>query len=121
MANLKPDNLRKRLMPDLHQQIVDLEADIEDLSDAAGRCQKIIAVAKASVGAGFLVLLVILTGVLRFEPMLFVFGVAAILGGIAVYGTNKSTLDEIRAGIKSREEARMKIINELELLTVEGL
>ena len=42
-------------MTDFHQQIADLEADIDALSDAAERCRKSMIIAKAAIAGGLLV------------------------------------------------------------------
>ena len=39
-------------MPDPHQEIADLEAEIDALVDAAERCRKIIVLAKAAIATG---------------------------------------------------------------------
>ena len=41
-------------MTDLHQQIADLEAEIDALSDAAEQCRKSMVVAKVAIGVGIL-------------------------------------------------------------------
>jgi hypothetical protein len=107
-------------MPDPHQQIADLEADIDALSEAAERCRKIIVAARAATAAGCLLLMVVLMGLFRSEPAALVIAITAILGGIAVSGTNKSTLDEIVATVRSHEARRAEMINGLGLRTVEG-
>ena len=54
-------------MTDLHQQIADLEAEIDALSDAAEQCRKSMIVAKAAVGVGILLFVVSLLGLIRFD------------------------------------------------------
>jgi hypothetical protein len=107
-------------MPDQHEQITDLEADIERLSEAAERCRKAILVAKVATAAGGLALALTIAGIVQFEPVAFVAMIAAILGGIALYGSSKSTLDEIAATIRSHEALRVVMIDELELRGIEG-
>ncbi len=105
-------------MSDLHQQIADLEIEIEALSDEAERARKTILVAKVATAAGGLMLMLVVVELFRFEPLVLVAGIAASLGGIAAYGTNKSTLDEVTATIQSHEVRRTEMINELELRTL---
>ena len=107
-------------MRDPHQQIADLEADIERLSEAAERCRKIIVSSKAAVASGGLLLLALITGLFRFDPTAFLVGIPAVLAGIALTGTNRSTLDEITAAIREREAQRRAAINGLELRVVEA-
>jgi hypothetical protein len=105
-------------MSDLHQQIADLETEIESLSDEAERVRKTILVARVAIAAGGLMLMLGVVGLFRLEPLVLVAGIAASLGGVAAYGTNKSTLDEVTAAIRSYEMRRTEMINELELRTV---
>jgi hypothetical protein len=100
-------------MPDLYQHIADLEAEIERLSEAAEQARKIIIVAKVATGAGGLLLVAIMFGVFRFDPVALVVGITAFPGGIAAYGTNRSTLDEIVTSIRSREARWAEMIDPL--------
>jgi hypothetical protein len=45
---------------------------------------------------------------------------AAILGGIAVFGSNKTTRDQVISAIKVHEARRAEMINRLDLREVEG-
>ena len=54
---------------DSGQAVADLEAEISALSDAVERCRKIIRLAKFATGAGGVLFLVTLTGLIRFGPM----------------------------------------------------
>src|SRR3954454_12837211 len=49
-------------MSDPQQEIADVEAEIEALTQAADRCRKVIVLSKVATGAGGLMLVVILTG-----------------------------------------------------------
>ena len=69
-------------MINLHQQIADLEAEIDALSDAAERCRKSMVVAKAGVGVGILLFVVSLLGLIRPDAILLVVGIAAALAGM---------------------------------------
>jgi len=73
-------------MTDLHQQIADLEAEIDTLSDAAEQCRKSMIVAKAAIGAGILLFVASILGLIRSDATLLVFGIAAALTGVVFYG-----------------------------------
>jgi hypothetical protein len=47
-----------------------------------------------------------------------VIGVAAVLGGLVLLGSNKTTLDELNAEIAEHEALRARMIDQLELQTV---
>jgi hypothetical protein len=73
-----------------------------------------------AAAAGDLALVTIMAGFSQFEPIAFVVMIAAILGGIALCGSSKSTLNEIVATIRSLEARRTAMIDELELRAIEG-
>ena len=106
-------------MPDLHQQIAELEAEIEELLGAAERCRKFTAAARVAIAAGGLLLLAVMLGLFRREPVTFIAALVAVLGGSILLGSNKSTLEEITATIKAHEARRARLINELGLHIVD--
>ena len=98
-------------MRDRHREIVAIEEEIEALAERAEQCRKLSLLAKGFVAAGPVLLLLALTGALGRAPALVGLGFAALLGGIVVHGSNRSTLDEIRAGITERERRRAGLID----------
>jgi hypothetical protein len=92
-----------------------LEAEIEHLRDATERCRKIDLGTKLAIGVGVACLA---SAVVWFKPVALVVGVALVLGGLALHGSNRSTLDEIVARIKATEARRAELIDSLELQTV---
>ncbi len=106
-------------MRDLHQQIADLEADIERLSETARRCRKIIVAAKAASVGGGLLLVAVVVGLFRFDPAAFFAAITAVLAGIALSGTNRCTLDVVMAAIGERVARRRAMIDGLGLRLVE--
>jgi hypothetical protein len=103
-------------LPDACGSIADLESEIERLSDEAERCRKTLIAARASCITGSLMLL--LTAFGQVGPVAFVLAVAAILGGIAVFGSTRSTRDQVISTIEVREAERAALINSLELREV---
>ena len=99
-------------MLDQHQLIADLEAEIDGLRDSAERCRKIDIVAKAVMGIGVGLLVI---GFLWFSASAPVIGIAAVLGSVALVGSNRGTLGEIISGIRLAEARRAKIIENLDL------
>ena len=107
-------------MPSLPRQIAQLEAHIEELSGAAERCRTIMLAARIAAGAGGLLLIADMLGLLRLQPAMFLASIAAILAGIVVYGSNRTTLNEIEATIRDRERRRDQLINGLGLQVAGG-
>jgi hypothetical protein len=106
-------------MPDPHQEIADLEVEIEELSDSAERCRKTIKAAKLSVVLGGSLTVSIMTGMLSLPPLAFIAGISATLGGMALIGSTHSTLDELIKSIGDHEARRVELINRLQLRTID--
>ncbi len=105
-------------MPDPHQEIADLEAEIDELAAAAERCRKVIVLAKVATGAGALLLVVTLVGLFRSGPTALVLAITGVFGGLALFGSHTSTRDQITAKLGAREARRAQLISELDLRDV---
>ena len=105
-------------MLDPHQEIADLEAEIDELADAAERCRKVIVLAKVMTGAGGLLFVVTLIGLVRSGPVALVLAITGVLGGLALFGSHTSTRDQITAKLGAREARRAQLIGELDLRDV---
>jgi hypothetical protein len=108
-------------MSDPHQQITDLEAAIERLSERALQCRKIEVVAKAAAIGGSILFLAFMSGAAGSDPLWFVTAVGATLGGVVLFGSNRSTLDEITATMAEYEAERRELIDGLEPRTVQEI
>ena len=97
-----------------------LETRIEELSDAIARCGKLILFSKVVMGAGVLLLLATVFGVLPFNPVSLVGAIAAVLGGIVFFGSNTSTRDQFMAERKAAEAQRVELIGMIDLQLVPG-
>ena len=94
-------------------QIPRLEAEIERLARVAESCRKVILAAKVAIAAGAVALLVTATGIVRVDQLVPLAAIAAILGGIAVAGSNSRTLREATANIRAAEARRAELIGTL--------
>jgi hypothetical protein len=100
------------------KEIADLESEIEARQEAAERCRKILVGAKALMIVGGLMFLAPLLGILRSEALALVLGLAAVPAGIALYGSNRRTLDDLEAEIAARQKRRRDLIDALDLAPV---
>jgi hypothetical protein len=96
---------------DLHDQISDLESDIERLAESLDRCRKAMAVSKVAIAAGGIWILAYLLGAIPFEPATMVGALAAIIGGVVLFGSNLSTSKQTIAAIKAAEMRRAELID----------
>ena len=99
----------------MRDQIAELEGDIEDLSQAAERCRKIGIAAQVLMAGGALLLMFAVLGLWRLGPAALVASLAAILGGIALYGSNKRTRDDTMEAIRAKEAERAALIDAIGL------
>jgi len=100
---------------DLHDQINDLEDEIERLAEAADRCERMMLASKLSVVGGGTLLLLLMSGALPANPPALVMSIAAVLGGTALFGSTKTTHDRTRAALKSGEAEMSRLIGMLDL------
>jgi hypothetical protein len=96
---------------DLHDRIAHLEADIEQLADGLDRCRKAMLLSKVAIGAGGALLLAYFLGAISFDPAILIGALAALIGGIVVFGSNLSTSKQITAAMKAAETQRAELID----------
>ncbi len=107
-------------MMDPHDQIVRLEAQIEDLAAKIESCRKFILAGRVAIAGGAIVLAAIVFGIVRFDPAVRAVAVAAVLGGIVAVGSNSSTAAEAANEMAAAEAQRATLIGQIELRVVPG-
>jgi len=98
---------------DLADRISRIEDEIERLSRVSEGCRKFILVAKVGIGVGALLLLATVLGLIGFDPALFVGSIAAVLGGLVIAGSNRTTLHQARETARSAEHLRAQLIDQI--------
>src|SRR5262249_16769213 len=84
-------------------------------------CRKLILASRIAVAAGALALIALLAGAIRFDPGMMAAAVAALLGGIAVWGSNQSTAQEATKELTLNETRRSMLIQNIDLRTITPL
>jgi len=107
-------------MADFHQEIADLEAEIDSLSDTAERCRKSMAVARLMIVAGVLFVGASLSGFVRTDALVLVIGIAATLAGIGLLGSSRGSLEQINGKIRASEARRGELIDRINFQTIEA-
>jgi len=100
---------------DPHDEIVRLEAHIEGLAAKIESCRKFILASRIAVAGGGTVLAAMFLGAIRFDPAAMAAAVAALLGGIVVWGSNGSTAKEAAKELAAAEADRATLIEMIDL------
>jgi hypothetical protein len=103
---------------ELSEQIARTEADIEELAKTLDRCRKAMLFSKVAIAAGGIWILALSIGVFRFDPTTLIGTLAAIIGGVVVFGSNLSTSNQTTAAMKAAETQRAELIDMINLRTV---
>jgi hypothetical protein len=96
-------------------EIVRLEARMEELEATIESCRKFILASRIAMAVGGILLAAIVFGAIRFDAGVMAAAVAALLGGIVVWGSNGSTAKEAEAELTAVEERRSSLIGLLDL------
>lgn len=96
-----------------------LEERIEELNAALARCDKIELAAKIAIAGGAVWFVLVVLTILMFSASGFVGALAALLGGVVLLGSNKTTRDEIEAQMRAAEARRSALIDSIQLQLVE--
>jgi hypothetical protein len=103
---------------DPHQEIVRLEAQIEVLAARIESCRKFILAGRIAAAVGGVLLIALLIGAIRFDLQLMMLAMAALLGGIVVWGSNGSTANEAKSELAAAEANRKALIGLIDLRVV---
>ena len=103
---------------DLHEQVLQIEAHIEQLADVIERCRKIILISKAAVVVGGTLILATIIGAIGFDPTIMIGAIAVAIGGTVVFGSNMSTLKQTVTNMKAAEAHRTELIGRMDLRVV---
>src|SRR5262249_10198644 len=114
MLSSSVEDVRLMAECDLRDQILQLEAQIEELSELVEKCRKAILLAKMAIVVGGVLLLALTLRIIRPDPVLLIGAIAAALGGIVVYGSNASTAKQAAVAIKATVGLRAQLIDKID-------
>jgi hypothetical protein len=103
---------------DPRDEIVRLEAHIEELAAKVENCRKFILAARIATWGGGVVLAAMLIGAVRADPAVMAGAAAALLGGIVGWGSNNSTAKEACKEMAAAEAKRVALIETIDLRAI---
>ena len=109
---------------DHRDEIVLLEAQIDELTAKIESCRKFILAGRIAVVGGGAVLTAMVVSAIQFDPSVMALAVTAVLGGIVAAGSNRSTAKEAVHELTTAEAKRKALIEQIDLRLVpdrEGL
>ena len=103
---------------ELRKEMLRLEAEIDELTGVIERSRKVGLIAKIALVAGAIGLLASTVGAISFDPVALIGAIAAVIGGIVLFGSNTSTSKQAAARIKAAEARRAELIGMIDLRPV---
>jgi hypothetical protein len=102
----------------LRDDIAHLEERIETLRASLERCRKISVAAKIAIGGGLTWMLLLLVSAIPATPASLLAGLASVLGGIVLLGSNKTTWEQTEAALQEANVQRAQLIGSIPLRVV---
>jgi hypoxanthine-guanine phosphoribosyltransferase len=100
---------------DLRDEIVRLEAQIDELAARIESCRKFILVGRIAVMGGGAVLITMLVSAIQFDPSVMALAVAAVLGGIVAAGSREVAVcccsDSVRSSVRWRSSLSSRALS----------
>lgn len=103
---------------ELPGEIAELEARIEALSESIERCRKFSLAARLAIMAGSVWLVLLVFGLVGFEPYELVAALAAAIGGVVLLGSNATTWTQVEGALQQAEAMRADMIGLIDLRLV---
>ncbi len=100
------------------EDIARIEARIEELAEAIERCRKFSLAAKIAIGTGASWLVLVLLGLLPYEPYEIVAAPALVIGGVVLLGSNATTWAQTEDALRASEAMRADMIGQMRLRLV---
>ncbi|HXW28984.1 MAG TPA: hypothetical protein VEK55_06430, partial [Xanthobacteraceae bacterium] len=88
---------------DLRDEILRLEDRIDDLAEAMARSQRISQISKVAMVSGLIWVLATLLGAIPFVPAAVISAMAAMVGGVVLFGSTTTTSKETLATMQAAE------------------
>lgn len=101
------------------EDIARIEARIEELAEAIARCRKFSLAAKLTIAAGVGWIALSMLSVVSYTPETTIAALAAIILGVVLLGSNRTTWAQTDSALAASEAMRADMIGQLELRVVD--
>jgi len=101
------------------EDIARVEARIEELGEAIERCRKFALTAKIAIAAGVGWIALSMLALVSYTPETTLTALAAIIIGVVLLGSNRTTWRETERALRASETMRADMLGRLELRTVD--
>jgi hypothetical protein len=102
---------------DLREEIVELEDRIEELGAEIERCRKLLLLSRLAIIGGVMFLVAATLGFVE-SGALAIGAIAALLGGVVLYGSNLTTWRQTDEALRATEAHRAELIGKIGLRLV---
>src|SRR5262245_16394265 len=103
---------------DLRDQISQIETNIEEYAKTLDGCRKAMLLSKVAIATGGIWLSAYLLGAVWFDAAAMIGAMAAVIGGVVVFGSNLTTSQQITRAIRDAEKHRAELIDMINPRTV---
>lgn len=103
---------------DLSEQVSRLEDKLHALNAQIATCRKLQFAAKLVLAAGFALILSLVLGIIRPDPLAIVTTIAALVGGTVLFGSNASTWSQAETEMQTAQAQLATLIDNADLRLV---
>jgi hypothetical protein len=103
---------------DLRDQISRIETDIEEYAITLEGCRKAMLLSKVAIAAGIISLAAYLLGAVWLNSVAVIGAMAAVIGGVVVFGSNLTTSRQATSAMAALERHRAELIDMINLRTI---
>ena len=103
---------------DLRDQISRIETDIEEYAITLEGCRKAMLLSKVAIAAGIIALAAYLLGAIWLNSVAVIGAMAAVIGGVVVFGSNLTTSQQATSAMAALERHRAELIDTISLRTI---
>jgi hypothetical protein len=103
---------------DLRDQISLTETDIEEYAITLEGCRKAMLLSKVAIAAGIISLAAYLLGAVWLNSVAVIGAMAAVIGGVVVFGSNLTTSRQATSAMAALERHRAELIDTINLRTI---